>query len=60
MFIWTLENGGFTWHMRGTTWTSDRDRATTYRTTDEALEAKNKASKFMKARDAKRMKMVFA
>lgn len=54
-FIWTLENGGYTWYMRGTTWTSDRDRATEYDDLDAAFAAQRKAGQFMKARDVKRM-----
>lgn len=54
-FIWTLENGGYVWYMRGTTWTSARNRATEYADLDAAFAAQRKGAQFMEARDVKRM-----
>lgn len=60
MFIWKLDNGGYTWYLRGTTWTSDRDRATQFEELDQAFEAQRKATQFMKKAMVKRMELSVA
>lgn len=49
MFIVTVENGGQTFYLRGTTWAFTVERAQRYTTRDEAQAALDKAKKFMKA-----------
>lgn len=58
MFKVTVENGGYTWYLRSTTWTSSEDRMSTFDTEDLAREALLRAKPFMKAALYKRAQVV--
>ncbi len=50
-----LVNNGHTFYLRGTTWTSEPDRASRFNSQSEAQDALEKAKKFMARKsDAKR------
>lgn len=51
MTNWRVEvvNGGYTWYLRGTTWTSDPARAFSWPMEAKAREGLLKAKPFMKA-----------
>jgi hypothetical protein len=52
MTNWRVEvvNGGFTWYLRGTTWTSDPARAYSFPTEAKAREGLERAKPFTQAK----------
>ena len=44
----------FTWYRKGSTWTSERSRASTYETREAAQEALDRARPYTKPKDWKR------
>lgn len=58
MIVVKLENGGFTWYLKRTTWTSDLDRADKFGEAAKASEALKTASKFMKKSMVKKAQII--
>lgn len=58
-YIVKVFNGGETWFLRSTVWTSDMSRASRFATAEDARKALDAAKKFMKARIYKAAAVVY-
>lgn len=58
MYIVKLVNGGVSWYLRNTTWTSDMSRAAQFPTIELAGEARLKAKQFMRASEYKKAEII--
>jgi len=59
MYLVKLENGGFTWYLIRSTWTTEIERASRFESLEAAKVAFEKQRKFLKASLARRVDIYF-